>query len=443
MSLTDLHSPTAHDNLTTWLSYWGNIHVSAIDLGLERVMPVAKRLGILTPDSTVFTVAGTNGKGSTTSTIAAILQAQGYRVALYQSPHIYRFNERISINGHVIADADLIAAFVAVEHARLACGLTLSFFEATTLAAFYYFKQHCCDVWVLEIGLGGRLDVVNIIDADVAVITNIGFDHVDWLGDTIEKIAFEKAGIIRPNIPVIFAADQALPQAIAEQVALNNAHLYQYQHDYFFNTSDQSTPDSDHHQVKDWYFSSPQLTLALPQGQLATINQAAAVMAVLSSDLNISADAIRVGVQNARLAGRFQVVEYQGRTIILDVAHNSHGVEFLKQQLQQFLASHPQYRQVVAVFSMLADKDIASVTQALSPMIKAWYIAALDVPRAAPLVQLQAALAVSTAQTVQVASSVSAAFQHAMQTDSDTLIVVCGSFHTIEAVWEYIFHGNE
>ena len=179
-------------NLSQWLTYMGSIHVSAIDMGLERVLPVAKRLGVLKADlkkkPTIFTVAGTNGKGSTTATIAAICQSAGLKTALYQSPHLVSFTERVRIDGIEAIDEALILAFEAVESARLAEGLSLSFFEMTTLAAFWLFKQADCDVWVLEIGLGGRLDVVNIIDPDVAVITNIGIDHVDWLGDDIEKI---------------------------------------------------------------------------------------------------------------------------------------------------------------------------------------------------------------------------------------------------------------
>jgi folylpolyglutamate synthase/dihydrofolate synthase len=188
-------APLASDSLSTWLDYWSHVHVTGIDLGLERVIPVAERLGVTQPDAKVLTVAGTNGKGSTTTTLAAILNAQGYNVGLYQSPHIYRFNERVKLQGVEVADQTLIDAFVAVDQARRECELSLSFFEATTLAAFVIFKQQHCDVWVLEVGLGGRLDVVNVVDPDVAVITNIGLDHTDWLGDTIEKIAFEKAGL--------------------------------------------------------------------------------------------------------------------------------------------------------------------------------------------------------------------------------------------------------
>lgn len=227
-------APLATDSLDTWLDYWSHVHVTGIDLGLERVIPVAEKLGVINPEGKVLTVAGTNGKGSTTTTLAAILNAQGFKAGLYQSPHVYRFNERVKLRGIEVEDQLLIDAFVEVDRARRECDLSLSFFEATTLAAFVIFKNELCDVWVLEVGLGGRLDVVNVVNPDVAVITNIGLDHTDWLGDTIEKIAFEKAGIIRPNIPVIFGGQQDIPQAILDKAVECNAPLYAVNRDYFY-----------------------------------------------------------------------------------------------------------------------------------------------------------------------------------------------------------------
>ncbi len=192
--------------LLDWLNYMQGIHVSAIDMGLSRVLPVAEYLNLVNSakDSQVFTVAGTNGKGSTTAVIAEICKQAGYKTALYQSPHLLKFNERVKIDGRAVDDETLIHAFEQVERARLACDLSLSFFEMTTLASMLIFAQANCEVWVLEVGLGGRLDVVNIIDPDVAVITNIGIDHVDWLGDDREKIGYEKAGILRKGIPLIY-----------------------------------------------------------------------------------------------------------------------------------------------------------------------------------------------------------------------------------------------
>lgn len=423
-------APLATDCLQHWLHYWTTVHVSAIDLGLERVLPVAHALNVLQPQAKVFTVAGTNGKGSTTSTLANICIAAGYQVGLYQSPHIQRFNERVQINGKQVTDQALIDAFVQIEQARQDCALSLSFFEATTLAALLIFKQQHCDVWVLEVGLGGRLDVVNIIDADVAVISNIGLDHVDWLGDSIEKIAYEKAGIIRPQIPVVFAGEQALPQAIAERVADCGATLYQVGRDY-------------HYQLQEhgWLFATPALTLSLPHGHLAHQNQSAAIMAALLSDLNISHQHIEHALLNTRLAGRFEQRQYQGHRLILDVAHNPHGVAFLTQQLTRYLQLHPEISQVNAVFSMLADKDIDQVVQRLTKVVNKWYIAPLDVARAATIEYLEQTL---SGQNVKVFASIQHGFQAAMlESTKDQLTLVCGSFHTLEAVWECLVDGDE
>ncbi|MFW1840425.1 bifunctional tetrahydrofolate synthase/dihydrofolate synthase [Acinetobacter gyllenbergii] len=420
-------APHATDTLTTWLDYWGHVHVTGIDLGLERVIPVAEKLGVMQPQAKVFTVAGTNGKGSTTTTLAAILNAQGYKVGLYQSPHIYRFNERVKLAGTEVDDQSLVDAFVLVDQARRECGLSLSFFEATTLAAFVIFKQQQCDVWVLEVGLGGRLDVVNVIDPDIAVITNIGLDHVDWLGDTVEKIAFEKAGIIRSNIPVIFAGQQQLPQAIQEKVAETQAQLYALDRDYFYQLNDDG---------ETWSFASSGTTLRLPVGQLALDNISTAVAAVLVSGVEVSQQALASGIQQACLQGRFEIRQIQDKTVIFDAGHNAHGVEFLLKQLRKFLKYNKQYTEVVAVFSMLADKDIPSVTDLLKTTVKDWFIANLDVPRAAPVQQIQEAL---QGQQVHEFGSIQQAFETVLkQGHNNQLILVCGSFHTLEAVWEYL-----
>ncbi|NAR72330.1 bifunctional tetrahydrofolate synthase/dihydrofolate synthase [Acinetobacter haemolyticus] len=421
------HAPRSTDTLITWLDYWSHVHVTGIDLGLERVIPVAEKLGVMRPNAKVFTVAGTNGKGSTTTTLAAILNAQGYKVGLYQSPHIYRFNERVKLAGIEVDDQSLVDAFVAVDQARRDCGLSLSFFEATTLAAFVIFKHQQCNVWVLEVGLGGRLDVVNVIDPDIAVITNIGLDHTDWLGDTIEKIAFEKAGIIRPNIPVIFAGHQQLPQAIQDKAFETQAQLYVLNRDYFYQPNEDG---------ETWSFASSGTTLKLPNGQLALENISTAVAAILASGITISQDSIATGIQRAALQGRFEIRQIQGQTVVFDAGHNAHGVEFLLKQLRNFLKYNKQYTEVVAVFSMLADKDILSVTNLLKTTVKNWFIATLDVPRAAPMQQLQDAL---QGQQVCEFGSIQQAFETTLKKcNNNQLILVCGSFHTLEAVWEYL-----
>ncbi|MFV5490624.1 bifunctional tetrahydrofolate synthase/dihydrofolate synthase [Acinetobacter sp. ASP199] len=420
-------APLATDSLDTWLDYWSHVHVTGIDLGLERVIPVAEKLGVTQPEAKVLTVAGTNGKGSTTTTLAAILNAQGLKVGLYQSPHVYRFNERVKLRGIEVEDQLLIAAFVEVDQARRECGLSLSFFEATTLAAFVIFKNEACDVWVLEVGLGGRLDVVNVVNPDVAVISNIGLDHTDWLGDTIEKIAFEKAGIIRPNIPVVFGGQQDIPQAILDKAAECIAPLYAINRDYFYEAFEDG---------QSWGFASSGTTLKLPTGSLALDNISTAVAAILVSGLEVSQEAIAQGIQTAKLPGRFEIREIANKTVIFDAGHNPHGVEFLLRQLGHYLKHHSQISEVVCVFSMLGDKDINSVVGLLKDSIRLWKIAPLNVPRAAELSVLTDALA---GQAVETYNNVKLAFQSALdETNNNQLILVCGSFHTLEAVWEYL-----
>jgi dihydrofolate synthase / folylpolyglutamate synthase len=420
-------APLATDSLSTWLDYWSHVHVTGIDLGLERVIPVAERLGVTQPEAKVITVAGTNGKGSTTTSLASILIAAGYQVGLYQSPHVYRFNERVKLAGIEVDDQSLIDAFVQVDQARRECQLSLSFFEATTLAAFVIFKQKHCDVWVLEVGLGGRLDVVNVVEPDVAVITNIGLDHTDWLGDTIEKIAFEKAGIIRPNIPVIFGGQQDIPQAILDKSAACQANLSAINRDYFYQLGEDG---------QSWVFASSGTTLSLPTGSLALDNISTAVAAVLNSGLSVQQHAIEQGIVNAKLQGRFEVRQIQEKTVIFDAGHNPHGVEFLLRQLKQYLKLHPQLTEVVTVFSMLADKDVQSVVELLKPQVQMWKIAPLTVPRAAEVTQLQSAL---HDQPVETFETVQAAFHSALdKANNNQLILVCGSFHTLEAVWEFL-----
>ena len=420
-------APLATDCLNTWLDYWSHVHVTGIDLGLERVIPVAEKLGVTSPKAKVFTVAGTNGKGSTTTTLAAILKAQGYNVGLYQSPHIYRFNERVKLSGIEVDDQTLVDAFVQVDLARRECDLSLSFFEATTLAAFVIFKDQQCDAWVLEVGLGGRLDVVNVVNPNVAVITNIGLDHTDWLGDTIEKITFEKAGIIRPNIPVIFGGSQDIPQAIINKAQECNAPLSAVNRDYFYRFTEDGQA---------WMFASTGCTLKFPLGSLALENISTAVASILVSGLEIKQEAIEEGIQQAKLAGRFEIRQINNKTVIFDAGHNPHGVEFLLKQLKNYLNYNKQFTEVISVFSMLTDKDINSVAQLLKDTVLMWKIAPLTVPRAAEISQLDDAL---KGQNIEHFESVKLAFKSALdESKNNQLILVCGSFHTLEAVWEYL-----
>lgn len=437
--VSSTHNLNDQSSLTEWLDYMQQIHVSAIDMGLSRVLPVAELLGVVQSakdDAYVFTVAGTNGKGSTTAVIAEMCKATGYKTALYQSPHLSVFNERVRINGEMASDQTLIDAFNKVEAARLACDLTLSFFEMTTLAALLIFAEADCDVWVLEVGLGGRLDVVNIIDPDMAVITNIGIDHVDWLGDNIEDIGAEKAGILRKDIALIYGSDQ-MPTSVQQAIDKHEATCYQVDQDFSYRELDSKT----------WQYSNAAITMQLPRPALSLMNTANALSAVLASPLNVDMAALEQALQTVKLAGRFDYREVKARHWLFDVAHNEHGVTFLLKQLlplwQQHLAqqkvdsqTHHTPATIKILFSMLGDKDIDKVVQCLTESglpISDWFIAEIDYPRAASTEQLRGILAsyVDGAQ-IHEFNRLSAATDAVMDASQpQDLIVVCGSFHTI------------
>ncbi|WP_201632582.1 bifunctional tetrahydrofolate synthase/dihydrofolate synthase [Psychrobacter immobilis] len=435
-------SPNDKASLTEWLDYMQQIHVSAIDMGLSRVLPVAEALGVVKSakdDAYVFTVAGTNGKGSTTAVIAQMCLAAGYKTALYQSPHLSAFNERVRINGEMVSDEILINAFCKVEAARLQCALTLSFFEMTTLAALLIFAEADCDVWVLEVGLGGRLDVVNIIDPDMAVITNIGIDHVDWLGDNVEDIGREKAGILRNDMPLIYGATD-MPTSVQQAIDKNQATCYQVGKDFHYREIDAIT----------WQYSNAAVTLQLPRPALSLTNTANALSAVLASSLAVDIAAIEQALQTVKLAGRFDYRELENRHWLFDVAHNEQGVEFLLAQLlplwQQHVAQQNSDEQtnsapatIKMLFSMLADKDIDKVVQLLTESslpISDWFIAEIDYPRAASTEQLQRILSnyVDSAQIHEFKRLSEATDAVINGSQAQDLIVVCGSFHTIGEV---------
>ncbi len=402
--------------LADWLSWLEVQHPKAIDMGLERAGQVADRLGLRQPGCPVITVGGTNGKGSTVATLVSIYKAAGLHVGSYTSPHILHFNERICLNGEPVADAVLVAAF---EKIRAAQGdISLTYFEFTTLAAFLVFQEAALDIVVLEVGLGGRLDAVNLIDADVAVVTSIGIDHVEYLGDTREKIAVEKAGIFRRGKPAI-CGDDSPPATLLEAAEEKGAILLCRGRDF------------SHHEVAGaWSWQGAGRVLKdLPRPALALANAAVALAAVFAAPISISEAALREGLRLAALPGRLQKVG-ESPLILLDVAHNPHGAAFLMQQLPKAVPG----QRTLAVFAMLADKDIAGVIATCAEHIDAWLVADLPVPRgeraANILPLLQTGGAPVVAAYPDVAAALAAARQQARAADR---ILVFGSFHTVAA----------
>lgn len=403
------------------------IHVSAIDLGLERVRVVFDKLAI-TPPPVVFTVAGTNGKGSTTAILAQICQSAGYKTALYQSPHVVSFNERIRINGKQACDDELIDVFHIIEQTRQTCQISLSFFEMTTLAAFLLFSRHACDVWVLEIGLGGRLDVVNLIDPTVCVITNIAIDHTEWLGNTREAIGFEKAGILRKGGILVYG-ESDMPKSIQQAIINQQATCYQYNTDYSYLESDNET----------WLYSSAAHSLKLPKPTVALINASAAISALLASNLVIDYKHLCDGLHQVQLVGRFDRRQINGRQWVFDVAHNEAGVAFLMEQFVPFWQHHQEQHPAARLhllFSMLGDKDIYAVIHAIKKQplaINSWHIATLDNPRAASDEQLYIKLsAVMTDACIHRYANIADACLGVINLSQAADMILClGSFHTI------------
>jgi dihydrofolate synthase/folylpolyglutamate synthase len=403
-------------HLDDWLRWLEVQHPTVIDLGLDRIGQVADRLDLRRLGCPVISVAGTNGKGSTTATLVSICHAAGLRVGSYTSPHLIHFNERICLNGEPVADALIVQALEAVDAARE--GISLSYFEFTTLAAFYIFKAAALDVAVLEVGLGGRLDAVNLIDADVAIVTSIGIDHVDWLGDTRELIAVEKAGIFRAGRPAI-CGDREPPASLLAAAAERGSTLLVKGRDFDFLRDDEAWGFRDDHGILN----------GLPLPKLALDNAATALAALRQSGLPVSEQALRAGLAGAALAGRAERVASQP-DIILDVAHNPHGAAFFMAQLEPGRAGQHTH----AVFAMLNDKDIGGVLDACLGRIDAWHIASLDGPRGTPWAVLERLLLergmVVASRSADVAGALRQARQAARANDR---IVVFGSFYTVGA----------
>lgn len=411
--------PNAMSSLATWLCYLEHLHSQTIDLGLERVSQVAERLQLKRPAPYVITVAGTNGKGTTCRTLEMILLAAGYQVGVYSSPHLLHYTERVRINNQHLAEAQHVAALAQIENAR--AETSLSYFEFSTLSALYLFKQAQLDVVILEVGLGGRLDATNLVDADVAVITSIALDHTDWLGDNRESIGYEKAGIMRSGCPAI-VGEPEMPQSIADYASQIGAKLYACAPNPAATWSYQRQADS-------WQFSAEHLQLNdLPLPTVPLANAATALATLSYADLNVTETQIIAGLQRAQLPGRMQVVQ-QSPLVILDVAHNPHAANYLNQQLQPLRQAQTRLH---IVLGMLHDKDIASTIANLHADF--WYCAPLDGPRGATAQELLAHLPADSAQ-VQAFASVEEAFAQALQqAEPEDIIVVCGSFHTVAAV---------
>lgn len=405
--------PKATSPLSVWLHYLENIHTSAIDLGLERVQAVAERASLIKPAPTVITVAGTNGKGSTCALMEAILLDAGYSVGVYSSPHLIRYTERVRINGEELCEEKHSAAFDYIEQQR---GETsLSFFEYGTLAALRLFQTEQVQVVLLEVGLGGRLDATNVVDHDVSVVTSLAVDHVDWLGDDINVIGYEKAGIFRSGKPAVCGQPKA-PATVAAHADDIGAELHQVGIQFDYSIHDNL-----------WNWKSGNFALEdLPVPDLPLPNAATALMALGCSGLELTDMNVVNGLKAARLEGRMQKLADEP-TILLDVAHNPHSAQYLVDRLKQQYFNQTLH----VVVAMLHDKDIEATLATLAPLTPVWYPASLEGPRAASADTLTAHLTDVAGRFDNPVSAFEAARTAASKRD---VIVVVGSFHTVGAV---------
>ena len=419
-----------HTTLPDWLAMLETRHSETqINMGLDRVQAVKARMQ-LAFSCPVIMVAGTNGKGSTCAMLESVLLRAGYKVGLYIKPHFLDFNERARVLGEMASDAQLVASFNAVEAVRGETPLT--YFEFTTLAILHLLAQAKLDVAILEVGLGGRLDAVNVIDADVAIVTSVDIDHTDYLGDTREAIGFEKAGIFRPGKAAI-CSDPVPPQSLIDHAAAIGADLWLMGRDFNYSGDKQQWNYGGREQRRN--------SLAYPSlrgaNQILNATAVLAALEVLKLVLPVSAQEVRTGLVTVELPGRFQVLP--GRpSVILDVAHNPHAASALNQNLGN-MGFHPY---TYAVFGSMQDKDIDGVLAAMSEHVDHWCLTGLPSPRAATASELAAKVQImledkpdSSEHTVSIFDDPAQAFANALsRAGENDRIVVFGSFLTVAGV---------
>ncbi|AAK02719.1 bifunctional tetrahydrofolate synthase/dihydrofolate synthase [Pasteurella multocida] len=429
-------SLTATSPLAQWLSYLENSHFKAIDLGLDRIKSVAKALDLLTPAPFVITVGGTNGKGTTCRLLETVLLKAGYRVGVYSSPHLLRYNERVRIQDQELPDEAHTASFAFIEQHKRE---SLTYFEFSTLSALHLFKQANLDVVILEVGLGGRLDATNIVDSDVAVITSIDIDHVDFLGADREQIGFEKAGIFRAHKPAIIG-EPNIPQRLLEHAKSLGCQISCRDQDWHFRL-----------QAEHWDWCGQKVRLKnLPCCQIPLANAATALATFEQLPFQISEEVIRQSLQEVELVGRFQTLKpdvlfplaenlakpwADFPQMIIDVGHNPHAALYLAEKLTALKAKIT--GKIVAVCGILKDKDAQGVLSPLLPVIDEWHCVTLEGYRG----QSGQALFVTLQQIAQgqshqlhanTASSVALGVKQALATTTaHDVILVFGSFHTV------------
>ena len=409
--------PESHSPLGEWLAYLEQLHHWEMELGLDRVMVVYRRLLPRGLRGRTVIVGGTNGKGSTVHALEQLLRQEACHTGAYTSPHIHRFNERIRIDGQEVDDSTLCRAFVAVEHARRNTPLT--YFEFTTLAAFQVFQEAGVEFPLLEVGLGGRLDAVNIADPELAVITCVDLDHTQWLGEDRERIGFEKAGILRPGLSAIFG-DPEPPESVVRQARAQGVALRIRGRDFGQEPEARGGMLFLEHQSQPEYIPC--------QGQAPSPAQQVALQGFRDLGFVVDADRVRWLVQRTTLPGRFELVP-GAPELVLDVGHNPHAATWLAERMTTL----PRPRRVLAVYAALADKDVEGVVRALKQTVDDWLLAGLDCGRGLSGEQLGERLTgVLTPSEREIHPDVATALQRTLAlAEPDDRVLVFGSFHTV------------
>ena len=417
-----------------WLDWQQTIHPLNIDFKLERILSVYKKLNISSIANKIITVAGTNGKGSTVSFLESILSKKNYRVGTFTSPHILRYNERIKINGQEIDDESLLDTFEIINDRR--GDTTLTYFEFATLSAFYLFSKSNLDVAVLEVGLGGRLDATNIVDSDVSIITSIGIDHTEFLGNTIDSIALEKAGVMRPFKKSIYAQNKS-PAALLKYAKNKSVNLLIHNNDYQVNRG-----------KTNWSISSKNFNLnEIPNLKMIgdyQYNYAAASLLALNDILPECLndhDNVKAALSETEISGRFQFLS-KSPDIILDVAHNEDAAKSLAKNIKMH-----GYNNIQVVLGVLADKDVYSIVEPFSNLVDHWYIGTINSERGmnADEISYRINSIYKNKLSIGTYASVTTAFNQAKSNQTkDSLLLVYGSFYTVSEVLKtHMFEQNK
>ncbi len=414
------------DTLQDWLKWLESCHPSEIDLGLQRITQVAERMALSLAASKVITVAGTNGKGSCVATLNTLLLHAGYKVGCFTSPHFLRYNERVLVNGQEATDQQLIQSFQKIQAAQK--GISLTYFEFGTLAAIDIFQQSALDFVILEVGLGGRLDAVNIIDADIAVVTSIALDHQDWLGSDLEQIGREKAGIFRANA-IAISAGLSPPDSIAKIALDVGSRFYQAGEDFHF--VEQSGAMTWRGQSGDGRVME---LSNLPVPNLPRESVAAAIQAIALAGIAVDGMDLQA-IASVTLPGRFQQLSIQGKSVILDVAHNPAAAAYLAEKLQQQTCSGVTY----ALIGIMADKDVTGVISSLQGAINSWYTVDLrQTPRAMAGDKVASIIKNLGSDDVTVSQSVSDVCRQLLtKMTTDDRLIICGSFFTVADAMQF------